>query len=57
MMPMYFFSVQDTFESGTELMEISAPNFLEAVQALAEWRPGIHILRLEGVCTNPPGRA
>lgn len=56
-MPMFFFSVQEHSGSEAELIEVSAPGFLEAVQTLAAWRPGIHILKLEGVCAGSPGHA
>lgn len=56
-MPMFLFMVQVTPDSEAELTEVSAPDFLKAVQTLAAWCPGIHILKLEGVCTHPPGHA
>jgi hypothetical protein len=56
-MPVFFFSVRGDSGSETELVEVSAPDFVKAVQTLAAWRPGIHILKLEGVCTSPPGHA
>ena len=56
-MPVFFFSVRGDAGSETELVEVSAPDLVKAVQTLAAWRPGIHILKLEGVCTSPPGHA
>lgn len=49
MMPLFLFSVRATPASETELQEVAAPDFTTAVQTLAEWHPGIHILKLEGV--------
>lgn len=48
-MPIFLFRVKFTPESEAELKEVAAPDFTKAVQALAAWRPGIHILKLEGV--------
>jgi hypothetical protein len=56
-MPIFFFSVKVTPASETELKEVAAPDFVRAVQTLAAWRPGIHILRLEGIHTSSPGHA
>lgn len=56
-MPMFFFSVRPDESAAVELVEVSAPDFLKAVQTLAAWRPGIHILKLEGVWASPPGHA
>jgi hypothetical protein len=56
-MPMFFFSVRVDAGSDVELVEVAAPGFTEAVQTLAAWRPGIHILKFEGVCSSPPGHA
>jgi hypothetical protein len=64
MMPFYFFSVQATPDAKVELpdakvelKEVAAPDFIRAVQALAAWRPGISILKLEGVWTDRPAYA
>ena len=56
-MPIFFFSVKVTPASETELKEVAAPDFVRAVQTLAAWRPGIHILRLEGIHTGSPAHA
>jgi hypothetical protein len=56
-MPIYLFSVKVAPTSETELKEVAAPDFLKAVQTLAAWRPGIHILKLEGVHIGSPGHA
>lgn len=56
-MPLYFIWVQETPDSEAELKEVSAPDFLRAVQALAAWRPGINILKLEGVWADSPAHA
>ncbi len=56
-MPMYFFSVEAAPNAGVELVEVSAPDFVNAVQTLATWIPGVHILKLEGVCSGSPGHA
>ncbi|MFQ5656721.1 MAG: hypothetical protein ACE5G5_04215 [Candidatus Methylomirabilales bacterium] len=56
-MPSFFFSVQLTPESQTELAEVSAPDLLAALEALSVWCPGVHRVELEGVWTNPPGHA
>ena len=55
--PIFLFRVQTTPDSDPELREVAAPDFLEAVQTLARWCPGVHILKLEGICTIPPGHA
>lgn len=51
-MPIFLFRVKVSPTAETELKEVAAPDFLDAVQTLAAWRPGIHILKLEGVFTN-----
>lgn len=51
-MSIFLFRVKITPTSEAELKEVSAPDFVKAVQTLAAWRPGIHILKLEGVFTN-----
>ncbi|MFQ5803783.1 MAG: hypothetical protein ACE5JQ_12875 [Candidatus Methylomirabilales bacterium] len=56
-MPIFLFSVKVTQLSEAELKEVSAPDFLEAVQTLAAWHPGIQILKLEGVYTHAPAYA
>ncbi|MCI0483480.1 MAG: hypothetical protein L0Y78_02735 [candidate division NC10 bacterium] len=56
-MPMFFFTVKVTATAETELKEVAAPDFLEAVQTLAAWRPGIYILKFEGIHTGSPGHA
>lgn len=56
-MPIFVFSVKVTQLSEPELKEVSAPDFLKAVRTLAAWRPGIQILKLEGVYTNSPVHA
>lgn len=52
-MPVYVFRIQVAPDSEPELKEIVAPDFVSAVQALATWCPGVHILKLEGICTAP----
>jgi len=56
-MPMFFFRVRLDARSEVELVEVAAPGFAEAVQTLAAARPGIHILKFEGVWASAPGRA
>lgn len=56
-MPSFFFRLQETPESAAELAEVSAPDLVTAVEALAAWRPGLHRLELEGVWIHPPGHA
>ena len=56
-MTIFFFSVKVTLTAETELKEVAAPDFLQAVQVLAAWHPGIHILKLEGIHTGSPGHA
>ncbi len=56
-MPIFLFNVKETPVSEAELKEVSAPDFLRAVQTLAAWHPGIQILRLEGIYTNSPAYA
>lgn len=52
-MPVYVFRIQVAPDVESELKEIIAPDFVAAVQALAAWCPGVHILKLEGICTTP----
>lgn len=56
-MPTFFFSVKVTPTAETELKEVAAPDFLKAVQTLAAWHPGIHIVKLEGVHEGTIGHA
>ena len=56
-MPIFLFTVQVNPASQVELKEVAAPDFVKAVQTLAAWRPGIHILKLEGVYTQSPAHA
>jgi hypothetical protein len=56
-MTIFFFRVKVTSESEAELKEVAAPDFTKAVQTLAAWRPGIHILKFEGVCARTPAHA
>jgi hypothetical protein len=56
-MTIFLFRVKVTPESEAELKEVAAPDFTKAVQTLAAWRPGIHILKLEGVCAGTPAHA
>ena len=56
-MPIFLFTVKVTSESETELKEVAAPDFTKAVQTLAAWRPGIHILKFEGIFVNSPAHA
>lgn len=56
-MPFYFFLVQATPDGTVELKEVTAPDIIRAVQALAAWRPGINILKLEGVWADRPAHA
>ncbi len=56
-MPLYFFQVQATPDAKVELKEVTAPDFVRAAQALAAWRPGINILKLEGIWANRPAHA
>ncbi|MFQ5961924.1 MAG: hypothetical protein ACE5MG_11055 [Candidatus Methylomirabilales bacterium] len=57
MMPLFLFSVRVTPASETELQEVAAPDLTTAVQTLAAWHPGIHILKLEGVYAYSPAYA
>jgi hypothetical protein len=50
-MAVYVFRIQVAPDAESELKEIAAPDFVSAVQALAAWCPGVHILKLEGICT------
>lgn len=52
-MPVYVFRIQVASDAEPELKEIAALDFVTAVQVLAMWCPGIHILKLEGICTAP----
>jgi len=56
-MQIFFFTVKVAPTAETELKEVAAPDFLQAVQVLATWHPGIHILKLEGIHTGSPGHA
>lgn len=56
-MPIFLFRGKVGPTAEVELKEVAAPDFLDAVQTLAAWRPGIHILKLEGVFTNFPAHA
>lgn len=56
-MPIFLFRVKVTAESEAELKEVAAPDFTKAVQTLAAWRPGIHILKFEGVFAHTPAHA
>ncbi len=56
-MPTFFFSVKVTPAAETEFEEVAAPDLFMAVQILAAWRPGIHIVRLEGVHEGAVGYA
>jgi hypothetical protein len=50
-MPLYVFRIQVAPDAEPELKEIAAVDFVTAVQALATWCPGVHIIKLEGICT------
>lgn len=56
-MAIFLFTIRVTPGSETELKEVAAPDFVAAVQTLAEWRPGIHIVKLEGVYIGSPAYA
>jgi hypothetical protein len=56
-MPIFLFTVQVNPASQVELKEVAAPDFVKAVQTLAAWRPGIHILKFEGVYTQSSAHA
>ncbi len=56
-MPIFVFRVKVTPESEAELKEVAAPDFTKAVQTLSAWRPGIHILKFEGVFAGIPAYA
>lgn len=56
-MPIFLFRVRITPASEAELKEVAAPDFVEAVQTLAAWRPGIHIVSLEGIHAGSSGYA
>ncbi len=48
-MPRFFFRVKVAPTSESELKEVGAPDFLQGIQTLAAWHPGIYILKLEGI--------
>ncbi len=50
-MPIYVFRIQVAPDAEPELKEIAAVDFVPAVQTLAAWCPGVHIIKLEGICT------
>lgn len=52
-MPIYVFRIQVAPDAEPELKEIAAVDFVTAVQTLAAWCPGVHIIKLEGICTVP----
>ena len=56
-MQIFFFSVKVTPTAEPEVKGVAAPDFLRAVQTLAAWRPGIHIVKLEGIHNGSPGYA
>lgn len=56
-MPIFIFRVKVTPESEVELKEVAALDFTKAVQTLAAWRPGVHILKFEGVFVHAPAHA
>lgn len=56
-MPLYFFQVREAQGSKVELKEVSAPDFVRAIEALAAWCPGIQILKLEGIWASRPAHA
>lgn len=56
-MPIFLFRVKVTPESEAELKEVAAPDFTKAIQTLAAWRPGVHILKFEGVFAHTPAHA
>ncbi len=56
-MPIFVFRVKVTPQSEAELKEVAAPDFTKAVQTLAAWRPGIHILKFEGVFAHTQATA
>jgi len=56
-MQIFFFSVKITPTAESEIKGVAAPDLLRAVQTLAAWRPGIHIVKLEGIHEGSPGYA
>lgn len=56
-MPIFLFWVKVAPGSEAELKEVAAPDFTKAVQTLAAWRPGVHIVKLEGVLVSAPAYA
>lgn len=48
-MPIFIFSIMVDPATEVEIKEVAAPDFLLAVHTLASWRPGIHIVKFEGV--------
>ncbi|MFQ5848326.1 MAG: hypothetical protein ACE5IQ_11740 [Candidatus Methylomirabilales bacterium] len=56
-MPIFVFRVKATPGAEAELKEVAAPDFAKAIQTLATWRPGIHVLKLEGIYTHVPAHA
>jgi hypothetical protein len=57
MMQIFFFRVKVTATAEPEVEGVAAPDFLRAVETLAAWRPGIHIVKLEGIHNGSPGYA
>jgi len=56
-MQIFFFRVKVTPTAEPEVKGVAAPDFLRAVETLAAWRPGIHIVKLEGIHNGSPGYA
>jgi hypothetical protein len=56
-MQIFFFTVKVGPNAETELQEVAAADFVQAVQVLAAWCPGIEILKLEGIHTGSLGHA
>jgi len=56
-MQIFFFRVRVTPTAELEVKGVAAPDFLRAVETLAAWRPGIHIVKLEGIHNGSPGYA
>ncbi len=56
-MPRFFLRVKVAPTSATERKEVAAPDFLQGIQTLAAWQPGIHILKREGIQVRSPAHA
>lgn len=56
-MPIFLVSVKVNPASEVELEEVGPLDFATVIRTLTVWRPGIHILKVEGIYTNSSGYA